>query len=183
MRRPILLFFSCFILLCVTLKAQKGTNTINVQLEGTVPIYQNDQGFGGFIRGLYGIGGNGQLTISGGVSMFKLKDFAAKTQETTRLVPFLLGYKQNIGHFFIEPQVGLGEMGGKIASAGDYSRPSVAAVFGAVAVGYRINRISAGMRIQTAHGIENSSAGMWHDKNFHYTSLYIGFDAFSKHRN
>ncbi|MEO7767129.1 MAG: hypothetical protein ABIS01_06875 [Ferruginibacter sp.] len=169
-----------FLLASIHLKAQKGVNAISLQTEATIPVYQQDQGLGFSIKGLYGIGMHAQVTVSGGVSRFQLSNTIEKGQVITRLIPFLLGYKQNIHHFFIEPQIGLGELGGKIKTAGDYSRPSVAAVFGAIGIGYTIKRVNAGLRFQTAHGIEGNDAGTWHDKNFHYTAIYVGFNIFSK---
>ncbi|MEP7143373.1 MAG: hypothetical protein ABI707_10905 [Ferruginibacter sp.] len=162
------------------IKAQKGNNGLSFNGEATIPIFQNDQGFGFFIKGLYGIGSSAQLTVSGGVSIFNNKNIIERGEITTRLIPFLVGYNQYIHHFFIEPQIGLGELGGRIKIEGDYARPSVAAIFGAVATGYTFKQISAGIRFQTAHGIENNSAGLWHDQNFHYTSVFIGYNIFSK---
>jgi hypothetical protein len=169
-----------FILAFLSLGAQKGNNGLTINGEITVPVYQNDQGFGLFVKGLYGIGKSAQLTFSGGVSKFNAKNSIENKNETTRLVPFYLGYKQNISKFYIEPKIGFGEMGGKITSDGDYSRPSVAAIFGGLGAGYTLKRFHAGISFQTAHGIENSSAGIWHNKNFHYTSVYLGYNILVK---
>lgn len=166
-------------LLSIASNAQSRNNAINLQAEVGLPA-DHDLGVGFAIRGLHGTGRHAQLTISGGVAIFKEKNPPAKQITTTRLVPFLFGYRQNIRGFYIEPQIGLGEMGGKLQSAGDYARPSVAAVFGAIGAGYKINRVNTGMRFQMAHGIEGASAGTWHDRDFHYTSLFIGFDIVSK---
>jgi hypothetical protein len=173
-------FIALFIFLFAHLKAQKGNNALSINGEVTVPAFQNDQGFGFFLKGLYGIGKSAQLTASVGVSKFKNRNSIETKEIKTRLVPFFIGYKQNIRKFYIEPKIGLGEMGGRVQMDGDYARPSVAAVFGGLGAGYHIKRMNIGISFQTAHGIENSSAGMWHNENFHYTSIYLGYNLFSK---
>jgi hypothetical protein len=164
------------ILICFALNAQKGNNGLSLNAEATVPIYQDDRGFGFFLKGLYGIGQSAQLTLSGGVSRFTSKNNIEQGRVTTRVIPFLFGYRQNIHRFFIEPKIGLGELGGKISINGDYSRPSVAAIFGGLGAGYTVKRINVGISFQTAHGIDNSAAGIWYNKNFHYTSIFLGYN-------
>jgi hypothetical protein len=173
-------FLALFIFIFLHLNAQKGSNGLSINGEITVPVYQNDQGFGFFMKGLYGIGRSAQLTASVGVSKFNNRNSIEDKEVRTRLIPFLLGYKQNMRNFYIEPKIGIGELGGRILTNGDYARPSVAAIFGGLGVGYQIKRINAGISFQTAHGIDNSNAGIWHNQNFHYTSLYLGYDLFSK---
>jgi len=163
--------------------AQKGDNKLSVNGEAAIPIFQNDMGFGFYFKGLYGIGKSAQLTLSAGVSKFNSKNSVEKEKTTTRVVPFLFGYKHNIQRFFIEPGIGIGELGGKESINGDYARQSVAAMFGGLKAGYTIKRLSVGFNFLTAHGIENASAGSWHDKNFHYTSIFVGYDLFSKAKN
>jgi hypothetical protein len=96
------------------------------------------------------------------------------------LIPFLIGYKQNIHNFFIEPKIGLGELAGKIPLNGDYSRPSVAAIFGGLSAGYTINRFNVTLNFQTVQGIENSSGGIWNNKYFQYTSIALGYSLFQR---
>ncbi|HKC37346.1 MAG TPA: hypothetical protein VKB95_14820 [Chitinophagaceae bacterium] len=178
-----ILFFILFSILSFDINAQKGNTMLSVNGETTIPVFQNDLGFGFFLKGSYGIGKSGQLTLSGGVSKFNSKNSIETGKITTRLVPLLFGYKQNIRKFFIEPKIGLGELGGKILLNGDYSRPSVAALFGGLGAGYTIKRFNLGINFLTVHGIENNSAGIWYNKNFHYTSIYIGYELFSKLRH
>jgi hypothetical protein len=71
---------------------------------------------------------------------------------------------------------------GKIARNGDYSRPSVAALYSGIGAGYSPKRIDFGINFLTAHGIENTSAGIWYNKNFNYTSIYVGYDLHSRIR-
>jgi len=175
------IFFYLVLLLCVcNAEAQKGNNQVTIIAEGTVPVYQNDQGFGGFIKGLYGIGRSAQLTFTAGVSKFNAKNTVGFQKITTRLVPFLAGYKQNIHKFYVEPQIGFGELGGKIFSDGDYARPSIGALFWAFGTGYNFNRIVIGLRFESVHGVEGSASGLWHNENFHYTYIHVGYNIFQK---
>jgi hypothetical protein len=177
------LFFILFSIFCTIINAQKGIDMLSLNGEVSIPIFQNDQGFGFFLKDLYGIGNSGQLTLSAGVSKFNSKNSTQTGIITTRLVPFLCGYKQNIQKFFIEPKIGIGELGGKIFKSGDYQRPSIAAIFSGLAAGYTIRRFNLGINFLTAHGVENASAGIWYNKNFHYTSVFVGYDLFPKSRN
>lgn len=54
-RKQLLFYFLLVFNVCIA-NAQKGNNAIAVIAEGTVPVYQNDQGFGVLVKGLYGIG-------------------------------------------------------------------------------------------------------------------------------
>jgi len=156
----------------------KGGNQLNLEAEATVPIYQTDRDAGGFIKGMYGVARSAQLTLMTGVSGFRSKKTIEQITTNTRLIPVLAGYKQNFHKFYIEPQAGYGELGGKINSGGDYARPSVAAFFWAIGAGYDYNKINIGLRFQQAHGAESASAGIWHSKDFHYTAIHLGYKLF-----
>ena len=172
------LFFILFSILCSDSNAQKGVNRLSLNGEATVPGFQNERGFGFFLKASNGISNSGQLTFSAGISKFNSKNSLETEKTTIRLVPFLFGYKQYIQKFFLEPKIGIGELGGKIFKNGDYSRPSVAALFGGFGAGYTINRLNFGIQFLTAQGIENNSSGIWHNKDFHYTSVFLGYVLF-----
>ncbi|MEP7374077.1 MAG: hypothetical protein ABI675_11850 [Chitinophagaceae bacterium] len=161
-----------------TVNAQKGRNQVNLVAEAAVPVYQNDRGFGGFVKGMYGIGQSAQLTLMTGISHFRSKKSIEQITTNTSLIPVLAGYKQNFHKFYIEPQAGYGELGGKIYSGGDYARPSVGAFFWAIGGGYDHKKINIGLRFQTGHGAESAAAGIWHNKNFHYTAIHFGYKIF-----
>jgi hypothetical protein len=175
-----ILFLVLFVVLYSNLNAQKGNNGLSINGEATVPVYQNDRGFGLYIKGVYGIGRSAQLTASVGISKFKNRNSIESKDIKTHLIPFFLGYRQNIRKFYIEPKIGIGELGGRIDIDGDYARPSVAAIFGGLEAGYNIKRINIGISFQTARGIENSSAGIWHNESFHYTSVHVGYSLYAK---
>ena len=174
------LFFIALSIHCFIAYAQKGNDAFSINGEAAIPIFQDDLGFGLYFKGYYGIGKSAQLTLSAGVSKFSSKNSVETGKTSTRLIPFLFGYKHNIQRFFIEPRIGIGELGGKESLDGDYARQSVAALFGGLNAGYTIKRFSLGINFLSAHGIENASAGSWHDKSFHYTSVFVGYDLFSK---
>ena len=88
------------------LNAQKGIDQANLLAEANVPVYQNDPGFGGFIKGMYGIGQSAQLTLMTGVSGFRSKKSIEQTTTSTWLIPVFAGYEQNFDKFYIEPQAG-----------------------------------------------------------------------------
>ncbi|CAN5157885.1 hypothetical protein BH09BAC2_BH09BAC2_13570 [soil metagenome] len=176
------LFFILFSTICFDINAQKGENMLSLNGEVTIPVFQYHRGFGFFLKDSYGISKSGQLTLSAGVSKFTSNNSIATGNIITRLVPFLFGYKQNIHKFFFEPKIGIGELGGKILDNGDYQRPSVAAMFVGIGAGYTVKRFNPGINFLSAYGIENASAGIWHNKNFHYTSLFIGYNLFSNSR-
>ena len=175
------IYFSLFLFMSFeSANAQKGNNSVSINAEATIPSFQDDHGFGGFAKGLYGVGGSAQLTLSIGFSKFRSNDSVDAGKVETSLIPFLFGYKQNIKKFFIEPKIGLGELGGKIPLGGDYSRPSITALFGGLSTGYAFHRLSIGIAFLASRGIDNASAGIWHDEKFHYTSVFVGYDLFSK---
>jgi len=169
------LFFSSHIF------AQKGSKTLQISGDAIIPAFQKAAGFGLSLKGLYGITQNGELTLSGGFTKYKLKNTDGAKEVIVRLVPFLVGYKQNIHHFFLEPKAGIGELGGRILlTDGDYSKPSVMAIVGGLGAGANLKRFSVGFNFLAAHGISNSSAGTWHDKNLHYVSASLGYTIFKK---
>jgi hypothetical protein len=169
--------FSTAILISLSIVSfsQKGSISVRLTGEVAVPFFQNDQGFGVSLKTLFGIGKNDQLTLAGGISQFTKRNAVENGKTNTRLIPLLFGYRKNIERVYIEPKIGIGELGGKFDIGGDYSRPSVAAFFAGIDGGYRIKRIDVGVNFITTKGIENKSAGLWYNKTFHYTSFFIGY--------
>jgi hypothetical protein len=161
--------------------AQKGSRVLQLGGEAIIPVVQEAAGVGVSLKGLYGITQNGQLTLSGGFTKYKLKNSRGDKDVKVRLIPFLVGYKQNIHHFFIEPKTGIGELGGRIPlSDGDYSKPSVLALFGGLETGVSFKRLSIGINFLAIRGISNSSAGTWYNKDFHYTSVSFSYQLLKK---
>lgn len=163
--------------------AQKGNNEVKLIAEGafSIPVangWSDDfvTGLGVYGKGYYGIGGSGQLTLMAGISKFKNSTSFQNSKTNTHMIPVLLGYKQHIKRFYIEPQVGLGELGGKISwGTGDYSRPSVTTLYGGLGVGVDVKRFELGMRYQYAKGIDSPEAGIWSRRSFEFFGLHAGY--------
>lgn len=171
----------CLLLLthCMV-QAQKGRFALSAVAELTAPGVHNNPGLGFSIKGAMGISPAGQITLSTGIWLAGSKDLPAS--ESTRLVPVLLGYQHSFKSFFIEPSIGIGELGGRASLGGDWAHVSVAATFAALQLGYRFQRWSAGMKFLAAKGIEGSDAGLWHDRGVQYAGVFASFDIFPRKR-
>lgn len=157
--------------------AQKGNKALQITGEAIIPSAQKSVGLGLSLKGLYGISEYGEITVSAGVSKFKMKNLDGAGETKVRFIPFLVGYRLKIQKLYIEPKVGIGELGGRILllSGSDYSRPSVTAAFGGIEAGFSLKRFSVGLDFLATHGISNSSAGAWYNKDFHYTSISVNY--------
>ncbi len=159
-------------------RAQKGHNEIKVLAEGALTLTDPHFGYGGFLKGYYGIGRSGQITLMTGVSWFSSDAAIGKSKTRTHLIPVMAGYKQHIGLFYIEPQAGIGEMGGRVDWGGDLSRPSVTTFFAGLGAGVDIKRFEIGVRYQYAKGIDAATAGIWSDRKFELAGLHVGYKIF-----
>ncbi|HJV19191.1 MAG TPA: hypothetical protein VJ552_04870 [Sediminibacterium sp.] len=181
-QRILVIAFLVINLLIISLSsfAQKGSKALQITGKLIIPSAQKSVGFGLSLKGSYGINEYGEITLSAGVSKFKMKDLDGAGETKVRFIPFLVGYRQKIQKFYIEPKAGIGELGGRIlsVSGSDYSRPSVTAAFGGLEAGFSLKRFNVGFDFLAAHGISNSSAGIWHNKNLHYISASLGYTLF-----
>lgn len=170
-----ILLLAAMILFNFITEAQKGNSQVELIAGLSTPDKTYKTGYGGFMKGLYGVGKSAQLTITAGLSLMSSKNSGEIGATDIRLIPFLLGYKQHIKNFYIEPQAGFGDLGGRVDLGGDWARPSVAAFFGAVGVGYNIKRLDIGIRYQTANGVDGKGAGSWHNKTVNQVGVHIGY--------
>lgn len=162
--------------------AQQKGNQIGIIAEGALPQNGNT-GFGGFIKGAYDISKRGQITLQAGVSKFKIEPrlvfentlFTRSEKTQVRLIPALVGYKHHFNHFYIEPQAGYGELGGKIDQGGDWIRTSVGAFFWAAGAGFQINKIDIGARYQSAHVTSSYNRGIWGNKPVSLVGIHFGY--------
>lgn len=157
--------------------AQKGSKSLHITTDGIIPSAQESVGFGLSLKGLYGISEYGELTVSVGATKFKMKNLDEACETKVRFIPFLVGYRLKIQKLYIEPKVGIGELGGRILllCGSDYSRPSVTAAFGGIEASFNLKRFSVGFNFLATRGILNSSAGTWYNKDFHYTSISVNY--------
>lgn len=84
------LFFSSF---CF---GKKGSKALQLTGEAIIPALQKPSGFRLSLKRLYGVTKNGLLTFTGGFSKYNLKNDDGAKEVKVRLVPFMVGYKQNI---------------------------------------------------------------------------------------
>lgn len=93
---------------------QIGENFLNVGFDGALTLneyYQNEfpAGFGGSVKALYGVGINGQVTLTGGFTYIPIRSTIALPfgdNVAFNLIPVTIGYRMNFDHFFFEPQLG-----------------------------------------------------------------------------
>lgn len=88
-------------------------------------------GFGGLVKGLYGVGTAGQVTFTTGYSTFKWKNLGPDESGNSWILPFIIGYRHNFSGFYVEPGLGYAVLGDKYK----YQGVSVSASDGAFAWG------------------------------------------------
>jgi predicted porin len=160
-----------FIVLGVTLfsaagLAQKGNNHISIAAEGAIPTGDagdvSSFGYGGTVKGLYGIGTAGQVTLTTGYLTFsakkEIKDLLGADKITNSIIPVLAGYRHNFNGFFAEPQVGYSFSNSKVKGGQFASKDSDGAFTWAAGVGYLFDKIEVGARYQSMHKDGESSA-------------------------
>ncbi|EON79030.1 hypothetical protein ADIS_0447 [Lunatimonas lonarensis] len=113
MRRFYLVAF--FLLVSVQLSwSQVGVNSLNVGFDAGITLnefFQNEfpAGFGGSVKALYGVGMNGQVSLTGGFTYFPIKStiaLPAGDNVAFNLMPLTIGYRMFFDQLFFEPQVG-----------------------------------------------------------------------------
>ena len=97
------------ILITCSVQAQEGKNQIGIAAEAGIPMGNFGDRFktsvGGSLKGLYGIGKNGQVTFTTGFMRFKSDGAISRTS----IIPFLGGYRHNLANgIYLEPQLGYG---------------------------------------------------------------------------
>ncbi len=154
--------------------AQTGKNQIGVGADVGIPTGDFGDGvktgFGGYVKGLFGIGEAGQITFTSGYSAFKAKESTSEFKATASIIPLLAGYRHNFSGFYAEPQVGYSIYGAKIKSEGISASSSEGAFAWAVGFGYVINNVDFGARYQSMHkdGESLAIAGIHVGYNFSF---------------
>jgi len=150
-----ILVLMAFLLGSYAASAQKGNNLL--QLSGTVAIPTGelsnvvDVGYGGAIKGLYGVGQQAQqITLEAGYNRFSVKNLPSSVQANYSTVPIYLGYRAKLGRIIIEGQSGLGfnhiEASGPSGTVG-----SNQTAFGwALAAGYAFRAVELDLRYQNS---------------------------------
>ncbi len=131
--------------------AQKGNNQISIGPEVDLPVGTFGDayklGFGGTIKGLYGIGSAGQITFTTGYIGFKDKSGLYEDQKFN-IIPLVAGYRQNFKTLYVEPLVGFASYKTKIPG---FSETETRLTYG-IGVGYS-GVVDLGLRFQSHEGI------------------------------
>lgn len=144
----------CIAAVSVTGYAQKGTTKIGVGADLGIPVGDFGEGtktgFGGYAKGLFGIGEAGQITFTTGYSSFKAKGSTDEGKATLGIIPLLAGYRHNFSGFYAEPQVGYSILSAKVKAEGLSVSSSEGAFAWAVGFGYVVSDFDFGARYQSA---------------------------------
>jgi hypothetical protein len=154
--------------------AQSGNNQIGIAFEAGLPTSTFGDGFktgfGGSVKGMFGIGTAGQVTLTSGYTSFKAKgDMGSGVDVTASIIPILVGYRHNLSGFYVEPQVGMGIYGSKISGTGSFDGSSSTSAFTwAAGIGYVVSGFDLGVRYQSASkdGETTSLVGLHVGYNF-----------------
>ncbi|PZR26859.1 MAG: hypothetical protein DI535_12715 [Citrobacter freundii] len=128
--------------------SQKGSNRLGLGADVAIPTGEfsdlSGVGFGGYLKGLYGVGKSGQVTVTYSYTVFKVKEdlqnLFGVDKLNVRIMPFMLGYRQNINGFYLEPQAGYGVYSAR-ATVGNQSATETDGAFAwAVGAGYALNK-------------------------------------------
>lgn len=140
----------CITAISVSSYAQSGKNQIGVGADLGIPTGDVGEGlktgFGGYAKGLFGIGEAGQITFTTGYTTYKFK--GGGDGSNYHIVPLLAGYRHNFSGFYAEPQIGYGIYGSKIEGLGSSSE---GAFTWAVGFGYVVSNVDFGARYQSGH--------------------------------
>ena len=139
---------ACSIVVSCAAFAQKGNNQLGIGAEMAMPFGQFDNdfstGYGGYLKGLFGVGKTSQVTITAGCSRHKAKGILSWYHASSYIVPFLAGYRMYAKGFFVEPQVGYGIYYAKIKDI-DVSDTDGAFTY-AIGTGYTYKGLEAGIK-------------------------------------
>lgn len=147
--------------------AQTGNNQIGVGAELALPtgdmgdVYK--AGIGVTVKGLYGIGEAGQITLTTGLISFGAKsdmaDWLGADKIKSNIIPILAGYRHNFQGFYGEPQVGYSIASIKVKGGEFDGSDSDGAFTWGLNAGYVFNnKIDAGIRYQSSHKDGSSTA-------------------------
>jgi hypothetical protein len=136
--------------------SQKGNNQIGVGVDLGLPMGDfgdfSSFGVGGYVKGLYGIGTAGQITLTTGYQSYaakkEIKDALGADKYNLTIIPVLVGYRHNFSGFYVEPQVGYGSYGSKVKISGVSGNASSGAFTYALGLGYAKSGFDGGVRYQ-----------------------------------
>jgi len=136
---------------------------------------KSGSGWGLYAKASFVTSSTGALTLTSGMGRASLKKLIGSSEDyAIRSIPILIGYEHAMGNFRIEPQLGLGELGGKYTLSGVVARPSVASLFSALTLRYQWKPILVGLRAQYQKSIEGKEAGIWYRSRMGFYTIQVG---------
>ena len=150
--------------------AQKGNNLVGISLDAGIPLGDFGDfaqvGPGGVVRGLYGIGTAGHVTLTTGYSYFRWKDLISGEDANSHIIPVLIGYRQNFSAFFVEPYLGYANYGEKYSYLNNTSSASVGSFAWGGGLGWGRSGFEGGARF----------LGLTKQGTLSTVFIYIGYD-------
>jgi hypothetical protein len=166
----------CIIAISATGYSQTGNNQIGVGGDVAIPMGDFGDGFktgfGGYAKGLFGIGEAGQVTFTTGYSGFKAKGSTSEESATASIIPLLAGYRHNFSGFYVEPQVGYNIFGLKYKSSGISVSDSEGGFAYAVGLGYVVSNVDFGVRYQGGKPSGSGSDSI----NWSFIGIHVGYN-------
>ncbi len=169
MKKMFLMFIAAASISAVN--AQKGSIRLQPAVEIGIPMGDFGDfakvGFGGSLKGLFGITPAGSITLQPGATFHSIKGSGGDA--SAYIVPILAGYQHSFDGFYVEPQVGIGIYGSSVKVNGVKVSASESAFTYAVGVGYLINNmVDIGARYQAGSkdGSTTSLVGIHIGYNF-----------------
>ena len=168
------------LLLCIcseTITAQSKKFRLTLLPEAGLVSFdgKSGSGWGLYAKASFVTSSTGALTLKSGMGRASLKKLIGSSEDyAIRSIPILIGYEHAMGNFRIEPQLGLGELGGKYTLSGVVARPSVASLFSALTLRYQWKPISVGLRAQYQKSIEGKEAGIWYRSRMGFYTIQVG---------
>lgn len=164
--------------------AQHGTSAFSIEPNAGISWRQGGSVGGGvFLKGQLGLGSRSSVTLSAGYLSFGQENKNAGKNDQVRLVPVMAGYKYNMGAFYIEPKVGVGEIGGRYDIGGDYARPSEFGLFYGLGAGWDFNRFYLELNLGTgAQSLESGQDRYLKNGQYLFSGIKAGFYFFKRQR-
>jgi opacity protein-like surface antigen len=122
--------------------AYSQTGKGRVGLGGTIGIPTGDfgeaahVGFGGYAKAMVSVNNSGEVSLTTGITSFRVKYIPTGASAYYTIIPILVGYRHNIAGFYFEPQIGVGIYGAKATYNGQSSSDSKSAFTFGAGVGY-----------------------------------------------
>lgn len=137
------------VIIATTAIAQKGDNKIGAGVDIGLPVGNFSTaygvGLGISVKGLYGVGDAGHVTLTTGYSSFGGKS-GFYNDYKFHIIPVLAGYRHSFNGPYVEPQLGISNLTTKV-SGYKFSETKFTWAIGG---GYEIKSFDIGLRYQSA---------------------------------